>query len=235
MIGLYGGTFNPIHQGHLRAAEEVSEAFGIDRMLFIPSARPPHKREEGGDVIAPAKLRLEWVTLAVEHNPVFVVDPIEVDRPGPSYLVDTLAELRERHPGEELAFAVGQDAFAEMGLWREPRRIFELANVIVTTRPPVGEGDLGEWLPECVREDFEVSADGRAARHVSARTWIRQLPITDLDISASAIRQLAREGRSIRYLVPEAVCAAIEASGCYKAEPRSAGSERDCEREEKAG
>lgn len=225
MIGLYGGTFNPIHQGHLRAAEEVTEALELDRMLFIPSARPPHKQEEAGDPIAPPKLRLEWVTLAVRNNPRFVVDPIEVDRPGPSYLVDTLTELRERHPGEPLVFTVGQDAFAEMGLWREPREIFSLAHVAVTTRPPVGEGHLGEWLPECVHADFELSTDGRSARHLSADTWIRQLPITDLDISASAIRRCVRERRSIRYLVPESVRAAIEASGCYKAEP---GSRESC-------
>jgi len=223
MIGVYGGTFNPIHQGHLRAAEEVTEALGLERMLFIPSARPPHKREEGAEVIAPAKLRLEWVSLAIRDNPRFAADPIELDRPGPSYLVDTLTELRARHAGEELAFSVGQDAFAEMGLWREPERIFALTHVVVTTRPPVGEGHLAEWLPACVQSDFEIAADGRSAQHRSAGTWIRQLPITDLDISASAIRQRVREGRSIRYLVHEDVRAAIESSGCYKAGPRQTG------------
>jgi nicotinate-nucleotide adenylyltransferase len=235
MIGLYGGTFNPIHQGHLRAAEEVAEALELDRMLFIPSARPPHKREVGDDVIAPAKLRLEWVALAVQENPRFVVDPIELDRPGPSYLVDTLIQLRERHAGEDLVFTVGQDAFAEMGLWREPERLFALAHIAVTTRPPVGEGHLEEWLPECVRGDFEVAADGLSAQHRTAGTWIRQLSITALDISASEIRQRVREGRSIRYLAPEPVRAAIEASRCYKAEPRTPGSCDASRREGRGG
>jgi nicotinate-nucleotide adenylyltransferase len=215
MIGLYGGTFNPIHLGHMRAAEEVREALGLDRVLFIPSARPPHKRAESGDAIAPAKLRLEWVELAVKDNPRFEADPIEVDRPGPSYLVDTLRAVQEREGDEELVFIVGQDAFAEMGAWRDPDDLFRLAHICVTTRPPVSRGHLAEWLPECVRQDIEVAPDGSSARHRDAGRWIRQLAITDLDISASDIRRRLREGESVRYLVPEGVFAAIESSRCY--------------------
>lgn len=216
MIGIYGGTFNPIHVGHMRAAEEVVEALDLDRMLFIPSARPPHKRDEA-DETASARLRLEWVELAIRDNPRFAADPIEVDRPGPSYLVDTLRALRERHQGEDLTFVVGQDAFNEMGSWREPCEIFRLANVAVTTRPPVIDGSLAEWLPACVIRDFEIDADGRTARHRDADTLIRQLPVTALDVSASEIRQRIRTGRSIRYLVPEVVRTAIIASGAYAA------------------
>ncbi len=220
MIGLYGGTFNPIHEGHLRAAEEVVEALDLECMVFVPSARPPHKSEAGDDVIAPAKLRLDWVTLAVRGNARFAVDAIEVERPGPSYLVDTIRALRARHSGSELVFTAGQDAFNEMGTWREPGELFRLAHIAVTTRPPVRRGSLADWLPECVRSEVEIAADGLSARHREANTWIRQLPVTALDISASRIRALLRAGRSIRYLVPERVRAAIEASGCYTAGPR---------------
>ena len=227
MIGLYGGTFNPVHQGHLRAAQEVVEALDLERMLFIPSAHPPHKQEEGEDIIAAAELRLEWVELAVRGNSRFAVDAIEMERPGPSYLVDTLLTLRERHPGLEFVFTVGQDAFEEMGTWRVPGDIFRLAHIAVTTRPPVLTGSLAHWLPECVRNEIEIAADGFSARHREAGTWIRQLPITALDISASRIRALLRAGSSIRYLVPDGVRAAIEASGCYTAGPRGADAPRD--------
>jgi nicotinate-nucleotide adenylyltransferase len=214
MIGLYGGTFNPIHMGHMRAAEEVAEALGLERVLFVPSARPPHKAEDDVDVIAPPTLRLEWVELAVRNNERFQADPIEVDRPGPSFLVDTLQALRKREGGD-IVFVVGQDAFSEMGEWRDPHRLFRLAHICVTTRPPVTRGHLGEWLPECVRGEIEVADDGATAHHRDADTWIRQLAITELDISASDIRRRLRRGRSIRYLVPDAVRAAIEASQCY--------------------
>jgi len=214
MIGIYGGTFNPIHLGHMRAAEEVVEALGLDRMLFVPSARPPHKRDEI-DETAPARTRLEWVELAVRDNPRFVADAIEVDRPGPSYLVDTLRALRERFAADELTFVVGQDAFSEMGTWRAPREIFRLAHVAVTTRPPVVSGSIAGWLPECVAQDFDVDRDGARARHRDGTTRIQQVPVTPIDISASDIRARIRAGRSIRYLLPEAVRAAVLASGVY--------------------
>jgi len=215
MIGIYGGTFNPIHIGHLRAAEEVVEAMGLDRMLFVPSARPPHKLDAALD-IASAQLRLSWVELAIRENPAFVAERLEVDRPGPSFLVDTLRALGARHGGaKSLVFVVGQDAFSEMGSWRTPREIFRLCHVVVTTRPPVLTGGLGDWMPDCVRGDFEIGPEGRDARHRESGTTIRQIAITPLEVSASAIRERIRSGRSIRYLVPESVRAAILASGAY--------------------
>ena len=215
MIGIYGGTFNPIHQAHLRAAEEVVEQLALERMIFVPSARPPHKRATEEDLIAPARERLAWVEMATRDEPRFAVDAIELERAGPSYLVDTLETLRSRHGGEPPVFSVGRDAFCEMGSWREPERILRLAHIAVTTRPPREEGRLGDWLPACLRDAVEVARDGRSARHASAGTWIRQLPITDLDISASGVRARLRAGRSIRYLLPEDVRRAVEASGCY--------------------
>jgi nicotinate-nucleotide adenylyltransferase len=221
MLGIYGGTFNPIHFGHLRAAEEIVEALELDVLHLVPSANPPHKATSG-DEIAPAKLRLDWVTQAIAGNPRLCVDPIEVEREGASYLVETLEALRERHPGEDLVFAVGRDAFVEMGSWRAPERIFALANVLVTTRPPNETCDLSRWLPGCVADVFDIEPEGLVARHREAGTWIRHLPITPLDISASNIRARLRAGRSIRYLVPESVEAAIRASGCYTGRPSEA-------------
>ena len=214
MIGIYGGTFDPIHMGHLRAAEEVAAELDLSRILFIPSARPPHKDGDESPV-APAKERLAWVELAVAGNPLFLADSIEVERPGPSYLIDTLESLGHRFPDEELVFVVGRDAFCEMGTWRAPERLFATCHIAVTTRPPVAGGRIAEWLPECVHQDFQMAADGLSGHHRSANTWIRQLEITALDVSATDIRSRLARGASILDLVPEAAHRAIMASGCY--------------------
>ena len=214
-LGVFGGTFNPIHIGHLRAAEEIVEALGLSRMLFIPSARPPHKAVQGVDTIAPAAERLAWVRLAIQDNPRFAVDPIEVERAGPSFLVDTLRAIGQRTAPQRPVFVVGRDAFQELGQWREPRRLFELAHFAVVTRPPLQDGTLADWLPECARDDVELAEDGLSALHRSAGTWLRLVAITALDVSASAIRKRLRDGRSTRYLMPDAVERAVVASGCY--------------------
>ncbi|MDG2051817.1 MAG: nicotinate-nucleotide adenylyltransferase [Myxococcota bacterium] len=216
MIGIYGGTFNPIHTAHLRAAEEVCEALGLQRMLFIPSARPPHK-SSCAQHIAPADMRFEWVRRAVEDHPLFEVDPIEKDRPGQSYLVDTLRILRERYADQQLVFVVGQDAFSEMGTWRSPREIFSLVDIAVTTRPPKIEAALESWLPECVREDFKIDTVQQTASHRTRDTSVRLVPVTPMDISASGIREAIRDGQSIRYLVPESIREAILKSDFYQA------------------
>ena len=214
MIGIYGGTFNPIHSGHLRAAEEVVDALELARMVFVPSARPPHKEGDEG-IIAPARQRLAWVELAIQGNARFCVDAIEVDRPGPSYLVDTLETLSQRFGDEELVFVVGRDAFCEMGSWRSPRALFAACHFAVTSRPPVVGGQLAEWLPECARADFELAPDGLSGRHHSAGTWIRQLEITALDVSATAVRERLAQGAPVDHMVPPAAHAAIVASQCY--------------------
>lgn len=217
LIGVYGGTFNPIHLGHLRAAEEVSEALGLARMHFVPSARPPHKRAGQAGWIAPPRLRLEWVRLAIAGNPRFVADPIEVERDGPSFLVETLRSFGKQLAPQKPVFVLGRDAFEEIGTWREPETLLELAHFAVTTRPPAGAGRIDRWLPEALLEPFEVAEDGQSARHSKAGSWIRLIEITPLEISASAIRQRLRAGRSVRYLLPEAAHDAIVSSGCYAA------------------
>jgi nicotinate-nucleotide adenylyltransferase len=224
-VGVYGGTFNPIHVGHLRAAEEVGEALGLTRVLFVPSAVPPHKAEEPDDPIAPGPERLAWVRLAIADNPRFAADPIEVERGGASYLVDTLRTLRDRlrDASEEPVFLVGSDAFAEMGAWRAPRELFGLAHFAVIVRPPGRGESLADWLPPEVRDQVELAPDGHSGRHRSARTWLRMVEIAGFDVSASDLRCRLREGRSVRYLLPEPVRTAVLASGIYRVRRQAPG------------
>ena len=221
-IGLLGGTFNPVHLGHLRAAEEVREALGLERVLFVPSHTPPHKASDATDPIATAEERLDWVERAIADQPAFEVDRIEIDRAGRSYLVDTLRAIREREAGRRrTVFIVGEDAFAEMGEWRDPESIFALTDLAVMTRPPRSMGSLADGLPKVVRDAFQVAEDGASAVHLEASTRIERVEISALDISSSKIRSACRSGRSIRFLVPETIRAAIEASGRYGPAPRS--------------
>jgi len=231
-VGVYGGTFNPVHLGHLRAAEEVAEQLRLERVLFVPSGQPPHKPlDDDSDPLATADQRLAWVRDAIAGNPRFELSTLEVERDGPSYLVDTLEELGHRLAPARPVFLLGRDAFQEMGGWREPRRLLTLADFAVTTRPPTpgdagqapgGEApleSLSDWLPEEVRQDVELSADGRTATHREAGTRIELVGIHALDISATALRARVRAGRSLRYLVPEVVRESIEKSGAYSAPP----------------
>ena len=213
-VGLFGGTFNPIHLGHLRAAEEVREALDLDRILFIPSRTPPHKRQDPLDPIAPAERRLDWVERAIAAHKAFSIDRIEIDREGPSYLVDTLEAIRDRDPrARRPVFIVGEDAFAEMGEWRDPKKLFVLADFAIMTRPPGQLEDLAERIPRIVEADFEFGGDGRSARHREAGTRLELVSITALDISSSRIRRACRANRSIRFLVPESIHEAILESG----------------------
>ena len=221
-IGLLGGTFNPIHLGHLRAAEEVREALELERILFIPSAVPPHKGASKEDPIAEAERRFDWVVRATADQKDFAVDRIEIDRPGPSYLVDTLEAIREREGSKKTVFIVGEDAFAEMGDWRAPERIFALTDLAVMTRPPGRLREITERIPAVVRDVFEYTEDGKTALHRKTGTRIHLVPITALDISSREIRRSLRQNRSIRFLVPETIRDEIEGSGCYGPSPVAA-------------
>ncbi len=222
-IGLFGGTFNPIHLGHLRAAEEVRERLALDRVRFIPSAVPPHKRGDAEDPIASADQRLEWVETAIAAHPDFVLDRIEIDRAGPSFLVDTLEAIRARDSSHgssraragRAVFIVGADAFAEMGDWRAPERLFALTDFAVMTRPPGQLEDLEDGIPAVVRDAFEFRSDGRRAEHKQAGTSIELVTISALEISSSSIRERCRLGKSIRYLVPESIRTSIERYAGY--------------------
>lgn len=211
-IGLLGGTFDPIHVGHLRSAEEVREAFALERVYFVPAANPPHKPN---GALADSGDRLQMVELAITDTPFFRASAIEIERGGPSYSVDTLRAMQTLETGASLWFIVGYDAFREMRSWRDADRIFELANLVVTTRPPVAFEPSIENLPVAAQESFCYDPSTRSYRHRSG-TVLHFLPITALDVSATAIRRRVRQGRSIRYLVPAAVEAYIVERGLYR-------------------
>ena len=211
--GVLGGTFNPVHVAHLRVAEEVAEILGIGRMLLVPAASPPHKPSAAADPIAPAELRLAWLLEAAADNPRFRVDPVEMQRGGTSYSVDTLRELATHTTPERPIFVMGWDAFLEIDGWKDPASLFGLADFAVMTRPPDSDATLRGFLPSCIRAAACLASDGASARHEHG--WIRLVPVTPLGVSASDVRRRLREGRSVRYLLPERVHDAVVASGVY--------------------
>jgi nicotinate-nucleotide adenylyltransferase len=201
-LGLFGGTFNPIHYGHLRAAEEVCEALGLTRLWFIPAAHPPHKAPRE---ITPFEVRLAMTRLALGDHPVMEVSDIEGRRPGKSYSIETLRQVR-RELGEawELYFILGLDAILEITSWKDYRELFTLCHFVVLDRPGYSPGRLGEVLRLEVHPQFQDLPGGAGYRHPAGFDVILQAT-TLMDISATGIRRLVREGRSIRYLLPEDV------------------------------
>ncbi len=212
-IGVLGGTFNPIHLGHLRLAEVLSESFSLDRFLFVPSEIPPHKTVTG---LCPSEVRLEMVRLAVADNPRFLVSDVEVRRGGTSYSVETLEALRREHgAGTEIFFAMADDAFIEIDTWKDWERLFTLAHLIVVRRPE-GPGKPPEtMLPVEVREAFCYSPDVDAFAHTSGK-YVYFRDVGALPVSSTQIRGLVAGGRSIRYFVPESVATLIEQRGLYQ-------------------
>lgn len=195
--GVFGGTFDPIHVAHLAVAEGARDTFGLRRVLFVPAARPPHKP---GRVITPVEHRVAMVEAAVSTNAAFVVSPIEVDRDGPSYTVDTLEALRAADPGDHLALILSAESYSELSTWHEPRRILDLADLIVAPRDAYAEPD-----PDLVERQFP-----------DAPAIIAFMDGPRIRLSASEIRQRASAGRSVRYLVPDAVAAYIGDHGLYQ-------------------
>jgi len=191
-IGVYGGTFDPIHLGHLILAETCREACRLDRVWFLVTGSPPHKpggRTEVGH-------RLEMARLAVAGNPAFEVSDLETRRPGPHYSVETLEAIRADRPGDDLFFLIGADSLVDLPHWREPGRILSLAGLVVANRP-------GFDPPP-----FDPPAGSRPIQHVE---------IPPIGVASHEIRRLRREGRSVRYQVPRAVEAYIDAHGLYPA------------------
>jgi nicotinate-nucleotide adenylyltransferase len=199
-LGLFGGTFNPIHFGHLRAAEEVAETLQLRRLLFIPAARPPHKNTESVTSFA---VRLEMIQLAVAAHPLFEVSDIENRRPEKSYSIDTLRLFRRQlGPDAEIFFIVGLDAMLEIDTWRSYREIFALCHFFVLDRPGYDPRDLALIL--CKKADCFYQPEENVFLHPSGNR-IYFSPITRLDISSTQIRRLAGQGLSLRYLLPEEV------------------------------
>jgi nicotinate-nucleotide adenylyltransferase len=201
-VGILGGTFDPIHIAHLRCAEEAREALGLDRVLFVPAAAPPHKR---GRRITSARHRLAMVRRALAGNPALRASDIELGRRGPSYSIDTLHQLRAASPTQtRFVLLMGLDTFREIGTWKQYRQLFELTDVAVLTRPAYRQRTLRAALPVAARGDFCYSADRESLLHRSGNR-VDFLTVTALDISASDIRRRLQRGLSVRYLVPRSV------------------------------
>jgi nicotinate-nucleotide adenylyltransferase len=200
-VGILGGSFDPIHLGHLRSAEEVREALSLERVYFVPANQPPHKPERR---LADGRHRLAMVERAIADNSSLRVSSIEIDRGGTSYSIDTLASFATIEPNAALYFIVGIDTFGEMQTWKDAVRLFELASVVVTSRPPRSIDRSIEHLPVAAREAFCYDPATLSYRHRSG-TRLLFLPITGIDVSATAVRERVRRGQSIRYLVPAEV------------------------------
>jgi nicotinate-nucleotide adenylyltransferase len=197
-IGVYGGTFNPIHFGHLRAAEEVFQKFKLNRVIFVPCAKPPHKNV--GEIIDPLH-RLKMAILSTTGNEHFSVSDLEIVRPGKSYTILTIRELKKQNPEAVIYFILGLDAFLEINTWHKWKELFGETNFIVTTRPGSPKVAVSKIIPAEVRKQFRYAAACREFTHQSGHK-VFFTEVTSLDISASAIRGMVREGRSIRYLLP---------------------------------
>jgi nicotinate-nucleotide adenylyltransferase len=197
-IGVLGGTFDPVHLAHLVLGEVAREELRLDRVIFVPTGQSWRK---SGREIASGADRLQMLRLATAGNPAFEVSSLEVDREGPSYTEVTLEALSGENPGAELFFILGRDALTDFPHWHDPQRIAELATLAVAER-----------------DDTELGGDGEAdlpGLHVR----LCRLQMPRVGITATAIRDNVREGRSIRYLVPDGVAAYIAERGLYRAKP----------------
>jgi nicotinate-nucleotide adenylyltransferase len=188
-IGIFGGTFDPVHVGHLILAEQCRDQANLDQVWFVPAFRPPHKPDEA---VTPFHHRVEMLTLAVAGHPAFRIDELEKDRPGTSYTVDTLEELHRRHPDHQFHLIIGSDILPDLGKWRRPERIAELAGFLVLERP-----GWPHWTVERLREALSLPADFDLR--------LRRIEGPLIHIASRDLRRWAAEGRTIRYLVPRAV------------------------------
>jgi nicotinate-nucleotide adenylyltransferase len=204
-IGILGGTFNPIHYGHLAAAEEVWSRLKLDQVLFVPSFLPPHKQDE---IIPSAAQRQEMTALAIAGNPHFTLSDIEIEREGMSYSIDTVRELLRLHPGTDFYFITGLDSFLEIQTWKEWERLLALCSFIVLSRPGYAFSDLVsiDFMRKAAQE-LHALDQGPLTRAVlktgTSTVYLEQIPL--YDISSTDIRQRVRQGRTIKYLLPECV------------------------------
>ncbi len=208
-IGVFGGTFDPVHIGHLRVAEEIREAFGLDKVLFVPACYPPHKTERN---TADAQTRLELLGLAVRTAGPLAVSDMEVRRGGMSYSIDTIQALEGEHP--DLYFILGVDAFRDIHTWRRYPELFFHTNFLVMTRESGMPAKILDLVPPDVRALMKDKGDGVLEHGSGKRVYCYH--VTRLDISSTRIRELVRAGKSIRYLVPEAVEHYILDKGLYR-------------------
>jgi nicotinate-nucleotide adenylyltransferase len=199
-LGVFGGTFDPVHFGHLLLAESCREQCRLDRVWFVPAGQPPHKTNH---TLTPGDKRIEMLKLAIGGHEAFEICRLEIDRPGPSYTVETLAAIHEQQPDAQLFFLMGSDSLADLPTWREPARICELAELVVVRRP-------GSPEPDWSRVDGLAPAE----RIQRFRRNTVEMPL--VDIRSRDIRRRVSQGRSIRFMTPRAVEVYIETQGLYR-------------------
>jgi nicotinate-nucleotide adenylyltransferase len=211
--GLFGGTFDPIHLGHLRCAEEILEIFDLNRIIFIPASKPPHKID--GDITS-FHHREQMITHAIEGNPVFSFSDVENQRENKSYSVETVEYILKKYMENlELYFILGQDAFHAIQTWKEWEKLLLLCNFVVMTRPGYENRGLAGILPATFASQFTYDDHRKGFRGPTGYViFFRE--VTFLDISSSDIRRRVKQGKSIKYLVPEAVRHYIVKNSLYK-------------------
>jgi nicotinate-nucleotide adenylyltransferase len=212
--GLFGGTFDPIHIGHLRCAEEMREILDLNRILFIPASRPPHKT---GGAIAPFHHREQMIRLAIEGNPAFSCSDMENRRVGFSYSIETVEQILATYCKEDpdLYLILGKDAFHAIRTWKDWERLLLLLNFAVMTRPGYANQSLETILTPEFASRFSYDEEVKGFRGPTGKAiFFRE--VTFLDIASSAIRERAREGNTITYLIPEAVRTYIMTHSLYR-------------------
>ncbi len=211
--GLFGGTFDPIHFGHLRAAQELAGLLNLERVIFIPAAAPPHKTDR---VVTPFAHRAEMVRLAIEGNPLFSFSDIESRRAGKSYSIETVRHFLDQPlAGPELYFITGQDAFDLITTWYDWETLLTLCHFVVMTRPGYDNRGLRRVLPDAVAVAYRYEEPGDRFVHPGG-TAVYFRRTTFLDISASAIRAGIQSGVSVQYLTPDAVIRYLQIHGLYQ-------------------
>jgi nicotinate-nucleotide adenylyltransferase len=201
-VAVFGGTFDPVHLGHLILAEQAREQAHLDQVWFVPAASPPHKQ---GQRVSPFAQRVEMLSLAIAGNAAFRIDELEKDRPGPSFTADTLAQLHRLHPEVDLHLLIGSDCLPDLPGWHEPARIVELAGLLVAARP--------SWP---IPTPAQLRALLPLPDAMPLRFQVVEVPL--IDTASRDLRRRAAEGRSLRYLVPRAVECYIHEKHLYQSQ-----------------
>jgi nicotinate-nucleotide adenylyltransferase len=209
MIGIFGGTFDPIHYGHLRSALEVKDIFGLNEVRLIPCASPPHREQPA----VTAEMRLQMLTRAIKNQPGLKIDTRELDRhkasdQTPSYMVDTLKSLRQEFPTEPLLLFIGTDAFKHLTSWHQWQQLFDYAHIVVMTRPGFETQELNDFFKARLAEAKEL------AQASAGKLCFQQ--VTQLDISATAIRAMIADKQNPGFLLPDAVIEYIKQHKLYE-------------------
>ena len=205
MIGIFGGTFDPIHYGHLRSALEVKDIFGLTEVRLIPCAQPPHRKQPA----TTALMRLQMLELAIKNQPGLVIDTRELNRQGVSYMVDTLKSLRQEFKDEPLLLFIGSDAFNHLKTWHQWQHLFDYAHIVVMTRPGFKIQNLDEFFKAKLATGIT-----ELAHNLEGKLYFQQ--ITQLDVSATAIRNMIAKQQNPGFLLPDTVIDYIRQHQLYK-------------------